>query len=161
MCQLPESLQEPLILDEINQMVLKTSHSLISPNQDPALRGSCDSFVVKTDVHHPTDTHLLFDAMRKMISLIAIICSETGITAWRQSHHNTLKVKRLLRGIQRLKRSTSKDEAKKQKRDQLIIETHQNYVEVCQGFISKAKETIHLLRELGLFLLPTQKKIDS
>jgi hypothetical protein len=34
------------------------------------------------------------------------------MTTWRQSHHNILKVKRLLRGIQRLKRSTSKDEAR-------------------------------------------------
>jgi hypothetical protein len=97
----------PAILDEINQIVVKAGHSLISPNQDPPLRGSCDSFVVETDVHYPTDTNLLFDAMRKMISLIAIICSEVGVTAWRQSHHNIIKVKRLLRGIQRLRRSTS------------------------------------------------------
>nr|VFK04380.1 MAG: hypothetical protein BECKH772C_GA0070978_101771 [Candidatus Kentron sp. H] len=149
----------PAILDEINQTVLKTGHRLISPNQDPELRGSCDSFVVETDVHYPTDTNLLFDAMRKMISLIAIICSEIKITAWRQSHHNTLKIKRLLRGIQRLKRSTSKDEAKKQKRDQLIIEKHQNYVEVCQGFISKVKETIHILRELGLLSIGQELRL--
>ena len=105
----------PAILDEINQIVVKAGHSIISPDKDPQLRGSCDSFVVETDVHYPTDTNLLFDAMRKMISLIAIICSEVGITAWRQSHHNILKVKRLLRGVQKLRRSTSKDEAKSTK----------------------------------------------
>jgi len=76
----------PAILDEINQIVIKTGHSIISPDKDPQLRGSCDTFVVETDVHYPTDTNLLFDAIRKMISLIAIICSEVGITAWRQSH---------------------------------------------------------------------------
>jgi len=133
------ALLTPQILDEINQVVIKAHQ----------LRGSCDSFVVETDVHYPTDTNLLFDATRKMISLIAIICSEIGITAWRQSHNNTMKIKGLLRCIQKLKRSTSKDKAKIGKRDKLIIMEHQNYIDVCQGFISKAKETIRLLRELG------------
>jgi transposase, IS5 family len=149
----------PGILDEINQIVVKAGHSIISPNQDLQLKGSCDSFVVETDVHYPTDTNLLFDAMRKMISLIAIICSEVGVTAWRQSHHNIIKIKRLLRGIQRLKRSTSKDETKKQKRDQFIIDKHQNYIAACQGFISKAKETIHILREFELLSMGQELRL--
>ena len=151
----------PAILDEISQIVVEAGHSIISPNQDPQLKGSCDSFVVETDVHYPTDTNLLFDAMRKMTSLIAIICSEVGVTAWRQSHHNIIKVKGLLRGIQRLKRSTSKDETKKQKRDQFIIDKHQNYVAVCQGFISKVKETIHILREFELLSMGQELRLIS
>jgi hypothetical protein len=151
----------PAILDEIKQIVVKAGHRIISPNEDPQLRGSCDSFVVETDVHYPTDTNLLFDAMRKMISLIAIICSEVGITAWRQSHHNTLKVKRLLRSIQRLRRSTSKDETKKQERDQFIIAKHQNYIDVCQGFVIRVKETIRVLRELGILSMGQQLRLTT
>ena len=155
------ALLTPAILDEINQIVVKAGHSIISPNKDPQLRGSCDSFVVETDVHYPTDTNLLFDAMRKMISLIAIICSEIGITAWRQSHHNILKVKRLLRGIQKLKRSTSKDEAKKQKRDQFIVAEHQNYIDVCQSLLLKAKETIRILGELGILSVAQDLRLST
>ena len=149
------ALLTPQILDEINQVVVKAGHSIITKKKGQELRGSCDSFVVETDVHYPTDTNLLFDAMRKTIYLIAIICSEIGITDWRQSHYNIMKVKGLLRGIQRLNRSTSKDKAKREKRDKLIMMEHQNYIDVCQGFISKAKETIRLLRKLG-FLSMTQ-----
>jgi len=155
------ALLTPAILDEINQIVVKAGHSIISPNKDPQLRGSCDSFVVETDVHYPTDTNLLFDAIRKMISLIAIICSEVGITAWRQSHHNIIKVKRILRSIQKLRHSTSKDEAKKQKRDQLIIDKHQNYIDVCQGFVMRAKETIRILRELGILSMSQELRLIS
>ena len=151
----------PEILDEINQIVVKAGHSIISPNKDPQLRGSCDSFVVETDVHYPTDTNLLFDAMRKMINLIAILCSEIGITAWRQSHKNILKVKRLLRDIQKLRRSTSKDKAKIQKRDQLIIAKHQNYIDVCQGFVIRVKETIRILRELGILSMSQELRLIS
>ena len=149
------ALLTPPILDEINQVVVKAGHRMIMTKKDQPLRGSCDSFVVETDVHYPTDTNLLFDATRKLISLIAIISSEIGITAWRQSHHNITKVKRSLRVIQKLKRSTSKDEAKKGKRDQFILSEHQNYINICQGFVIKAKETIRILREIGI-LSPTQ-----
>ena len=147
------SLLTPEVLDEINQIVVQAGHDFMMNNKDNKLKGSCDSFVVETDVHYPTDTNLLFDAMRKMISLIAIICSEIGITARRQSHHNILKVKRLLRGIQKLKRSTSKDEAKIAQRDKFIVREHQNYIDVCQGFVLKVKEAIRILRELGVLSL--------
>ena len=154
-------LMTPPILDEINQIVVNTGHSIVSPNKEPELRGSCDSFVVETDVHYPTDTNLLFDAIRKIISLIAIVCSEIGITAWRQHDYNIKKVKRLLRGIQRLKRSTSKDEVKKQKRDQFIVSEHQNYINVCRGFVLKAKETIVILRELGILSLSQDLRLST
>ena len=150
----------PAILDEVNQIVVKAGHSLISPKNDQQLRGSCDSFVVETDVHYPTDTNLLFDAIRKTISLIAIVCFEVGITAWRQSDYNIKKVKRLLRSIQRLKRSASKDEAKKQKREQFITDKHLDYIDVCQGFVLKAKETILILRELGLLSLSQDLRLS-
>ena len=151
----------PSLLDEINQIVVKAGHDLISTKNDQKLRGSCDSFVVETDVHYPTDTNLLFDATRKMISLIAIICSEIGVTTWRQSHQNILKVKRLLRGIQRLKRSSSMDEDKKQKREQFIAGEHQNYIAVCHGFVSKTKETIQILRGLGILSVAQDLRLDT
>ncbi len=142
------SLLTPEILDEVNQVVVKAGHSIIMKSKDQALKGSCDSFVVETDVHYPTDINLLFDAVRKMISLIAIICSEQDIKEWRQSHHNILKVKRLLRGIQKLKRSTSKDENKKAQRDRFIVQAHQNYIDVYQGFVLRVKATIKALRDM-------------
>ena len=155
------ALLTPPILDEINQIVVKSGHGLIATKKDQHLRGSCDSFVVETDVHYPTDTNLLFDATRKMISLIAIICSEVGITALRQSHHNIGTVKRLLRDIQGLKRSTSQNENKKQKRAQFIVSEHQKYICVCQGFVSKAQETIRILRQLGILSLSQDLRLHT
>ncbi len=59
----------PEILNKINQILVKYGHKTVGRKQDEVLRGSCDSFVVETDVHFPTDVNLLFDAVRKMISL--------------------------------------------------------------------------------------------
>ena len=155
------SLLTPEILDEINQIVVPVGQSLVMKKADDVLKGSCDSFVVETDVHYPTDTNLLFDAVRKMISLVAIICSEVGVTEWRQSHHHILKVKRLLRGIENLKRSTSKDEDKKAQRDQHIIFAHQNYIDVCQGLVLRTKETIHVLRELEILSMSLDLRLST
>jgi IS5 family transposase len=96
-----------------------------------------------------------------MIRLLAIISSEIGVTTWRQSHQNILKVKRLLRSIQALKRSSSKDEAKQQKREQFIAGEHQNYIAVCQGFVSKVKETIRILRELGILTVSQDLRLNA
>jgi len=146
----------PDLLDQINQIVVRAGHSIVIGKQGGELRGSADSWVVETDVHFPTDTNLLFDATRKMIELIAIICSEIGVTAWRQSHHNVMKVKGLLRGIQKLNRSTSKDEEKRAKRDELIVDAHLHYMDVCQDFMLRVIDTIATLRDLNL-LSPSQE----
>ena len=151
----------PEILDEINQIVVLAGHNIVMKKNDEVLKGSCDSFVVETDVHYPTDTNLLFDAIRKMISLVAIICSEIGISEWRQSHLHILKVKRLLRGIQYLNRSTSKDEAKRAQRDQYIINGHQNYIDVCQDLVSRTKETIRILRELEILAISQDLRLST
>lgn len=155
------SLLTPEILDEINQVVVPAGQDLAMRKKDEGLKASCDSFVVETDVHYPTDSNLLYDAMRKMIILIAAICSEVGITQWRQSHHNILKVKRLLRNLQKLRRSTSKDAAKKAQREAVIVNAHENYIQVCENLISRVTETISILRELQLLSLMQDLRLTT
>ncbi len=64
------SLFTPQILDGINQVVVKGGHNLIygKKNEEICLKGKCDSFVVETDVHYPTDINLLWDAIGKVIT---------------------------------------------------------------------------------------------
>jgi transposase, IS5 family len=155
------SLLTPEILDEINQVVVPVGQNMAMRKKDEGLKASCDSFVVETDVHYPTDSNLLYDAMRKMITLIAIVCSVVGITQWRQSHHNIQKIKRLLRNLQKLRRSTSKDAAKKAQRESIIIKAHENYIQVCEDLISRVTETISILRELGLLSLMQDLRLTT
>jgi hypothetical protein len=111
----------PEIVEEINQVVVQAGHSLVKKKEDEKLNGRCDSFVVETDVHYPTDINLLFDALRKIICLTATLCATCGLTGWRQSIHNIKTVKKLFRKAQKLKRSTSKDPKKKEQREKLIV----------------------------------------
>ena len=106
------------------------------------MQGRCDSFVVETNVHYPTDINLLFDAMRKVITLVATLCILCGLSGWRQSKHNIKTLKRLFRKAQQLKRSTSKDQAKKDKREELIQAAHQEYINAANIFLDRVRTTI-------------------
>ena len=104
--------------------------------------GRCDSFVLETDVHYPTDINLLFDSIRKMIQLAALICDDLGMSLWRQHDYNVRSFKKLYRIAQKMKHSTSKDEEKKALKKQQLIEAHTKYIESAEGYVKTANYTI-------------------
>ena len=71
---------KPEVLVEVNQIVVAAGHELLKKKScDPTLKGRCDSFVVETNVHYPTDSNLLWDALRKLINQAGRVCQEHGI----------------------------------------------------------------------------------
>ena len=137
------SLFTPEILDKINQIVVKAGHNLVKKNEGP--HGRCDSFVVKTDVHYPTDINLLFDAMRKVISLIAIVCDKLGLNLWRQNAYNVRNLKRLYRKAQSLKRSKAKKKDRVEEKSARIAKAHREYIDQARVYLDKAKSTLDFL----------------
>ena len=135
------------VLNQINEVVVSAGHVLVKKKPGEGLKGRCDSSVVETDVHFPTDIWCLFDAIRKVIILTARLGNEQGISGWRQSEYNWKKIKNMLRRIQRMKHSTSKDEKKRKKRDLLIIELYQVYLELVNKYFLRAGVTIREVRE--------------
>ena len=61
----------PEILDQVNQIVVAAGHRVVK--KDEPLHGRADSFVVKTNVHFPTDISLLSDACRKSIEFASVL----------------------------------------------------------------------------------------
>jgi IS5 family transposase len=139
------SLFTPELLDKINQVVVSAGHVLVKKKEAEALRGRCDSFVVETNVHYPTDINLLYDAMRKVITLTAQWCDQHEFSDWRQHAYNVRHLKRLMRAAQNKKRSKAKSEEQQEKNAVLIAEAHQAYLDVAQRYLNKAQETLTLL----------------
>jgi len=132
----------PEALGKINRLVVEAGHFLVKENEDEKLRGRCDSFVVETDVHYPTDINLLFDATRKVIQLIALLCAMFGLTEWRQSASQIRRLKKLFRDAQKIKHSSSKDEEKKEQQKARIVAAHEAYIEKARDLVDKAKLTL-------------------
>jgi transposase, IS5 family len=137
------SLLTPELLEKINVLVVQAGHCLVKKTGgDEKLVGRCDSFVVETDVHYPTDINLLLDAMRKIIVLVARLCARLDLSGWRQSFHNAEKVRRLCRKIGKMKRSKSKDEGKQVAREKQIRETYQAYLDLCGQLVDRAEQCL-------------------
>jgi len=100
-------------------------------------------------VHYPTDINLLYDAMRKVVELTAGLCESQGLSHWRQHAYNVRHLKRLMRAAQNRKRSKARSAEQKDKTTALIIEAHQNYLDVAQGYLRKAQDTLAMLEKRG------------
>src|SRR5450830_1332704 len=144
------SLLTPELLDERNHLVVAAGHVLVKKKDDEALRGRCDSFVVETHVHYPTDINLLFDAMRKTITLTAHWSEERGMSNWRQSAYNVRQVKQAMRDAQNKKRSKAKSPEQVEKNQALIVEAHQTYLKVAQTYLDKVGQTLLTISQRGL-----------
>jgi len=145
----------PELLDEISQIAVKAGHHLVK--KEGILKGRCDSFFLETNVHYPTDITLLFDAVRKAVTLMARECQKQGVSGWRQSPHNIRRVKYHYRKVQKLKRSTSKDPVKKIKRELLVIEAHRVYLDVSSSILAK---TVAALIELASHKTSTSALVE-
>jgi len=105
--------------------------------------------VLETNVHFPTDISLLYDAMRKVINLTAQWCESLDLSDWRQHVYNVKHVKRLMRTAQNKKRSKAKSIELEEKNEALIIRAHQEYLDVAQTYLDKARQTLALIEKQG------------
>lgn len=129
----------PELLDKLNQIIVEGGHALIKKD-GAALRGRCDSFVVETNVHFPTDISLLWDAMRKAITLTARWSETQQRSDWRQYRYNLRQLKRKMREAQQSKRRVQTAQSGNQ-----VIEAHRYYLNQAQFYLNKIQGTLSKL----------------
>ena len=150
----------PAILDRINQAVVNAGHTLVKKSAEEGLNARCDSFVVETNVHYPTDTNLLFDS------------DANGLTAWRQSAYNIRQFKKAYRRHQQLRHSTSKDPVKREAKHTEIEQACEAYLDQAQGYLDRAGATRRhlvfgcglpaaLLADLDEYMAHSERQIDQ
>jgi len=139
----------PAILSEINQVVVEAGHEMVKKKSGEILKGRCDSFVVETDVHYPTDANLLWDAMRTLLTGLGRACDEYEIPGWRQYQYNLKQLKRLLRKLQKLRHSNSKDEVKRAAKRRQINTAYEDYLSKAREFLNRVETTIETLIQQG------------
>ncbi len=147
-------LLKPEALGRINQLIVEYGQEQAGKEPDAGFLARCDSSVVRTDVHFPTDINLLFDAIRKVIILTSRLCNDLNIPGWGQSKANVKSVKKRYRTAAKLKHSTSKKDEKQKEREKIIQEAYRNYLDIASGFIEKTMTYIDIIRsQMGWFEL--------
>ena len=87
--------------------------------------------------------------MRKIIKLSADLCEKHGDSSWRQHAYNVRQVKKLMRIAQNKKRARAKTEEQKKKCAELVIEAHQEYIDVARKCLDKARHTLNFIEKQG------------
>jgi IS5 family transposase len=102
----------PETLEKINGLVVACGHRL-QPEAAQAVRG--DSFVVETNIHHPTDASVLADGLRKVLQLGYVLALALGLQGWRQHKHLQKQVRQLVRSINQACKSKRAGAAERRK----------------------------------------------
>ena len=136
----------PEIMARINVEVIRAGYQLLDLDIHSLIRGRCDSFVLKTNVHFPTDINLLYDAIRVLIRECVYWSKDYALPEWRQHQYNLRQFKKLYRKIQKLRHSTSKNEDKKQAQATKICEAHQAYIDLAQFYLIRVTRSVELLK---------------
>ena len=124
---------------KISRKIIDTGHKF-KPAAIEKVRG--DSFVLKKNIHYPTDTNLIFDGIRKSIELSVKIAEAHNIVGWRQHGHLLRKFKKIRRTIEKVARSRAKD-----KKEQLF-ELYKELIQQAQMLTDRALSTIQTFQAL-------------
>ena len=130
------SLLTPELLAQVNALIVESGHPVARKKPGAPLAGRVDSFVVKTDIHYPTDVSLLWDAMRCCIRDTGRICTAAGIPGWRQWKHLSRKLKALYNAVRRTRRAKPAD-----------VEA---YLDCCRRLVERIEETCPALEQKGI-----------
>jgi len=145
-------------MDRINTEVIRSGYQLLNLEATASIQGRCDSFVLKTDVHFPTDINLLYDAISVLFRQCVHLREDYPLPDWRQHKYNLTEFKRQYRRIQKLRHSTSKDEKKKLAQADLICNAHQTYIDLAQKYLNRVTQSYELL--IGKYKVPKVLLLD-
>jgi hypothetical protein len=95
-------LLRPETLTKLNHLIVAAGHALV-PEAIAAVRG--DTFVVETNIHYPTESSLISDGLRKVVTLAAQLAAQHVQPGWRQHEHLLKNVKDIVREIGRASRA--------------------------------------------------------
>jgi IS5 family transposase len=126
----------PETLKKISALVVQAGHEQ-KPKAIKAVRG--DTFLVETNIHHPTESTVIGDGLRKIGQLAAKLAAAKGVDGWRQIKHLLRKVKKLVYRIGQASR------AKGQGADRLKP-GYQELLGLAKDLLGRAR---HLLRSVG------------
>ena len=86
-------------IEQISRAIVGEGHEL-QPDAIEKVRS--DSFVMETDIHYPTESSLLSDGLRRIVSLCVVLAREYNVDGWRQHGHLLKRTKNLNRAINRI-----------------------------------------------------------
>ena len=143
-------LLKPATIEKMNLAVVQQGQRV---HGDAKSKVRADSFVIETNIHHPTESSLIWDGMQKIIPLCVRLAERIDEPGWRQAKHLKKKVKRQVREIARI--SVSKSPAVKATLNQAyaeLLQTVSDLINRAKTLKTKAHKTMTGVSSIGLCL---------
>lgn len=115
--------------NKISTLIVAAGHKFLDVNED-ALKTRVDSFVMESNIHHPTDSNLLLDVIRSVFYVIRDIGRATGSIVLPDQDEKFQEVRALFNKIRKMRRSNSKNETVKKERDEAIQKAHMAFLKM-------------------------------
>ncbi len=95
---------KPSTIQSINQLIVTYGQQL---HGQASQQVRADSFVIETNIHYPTESSLISDGVRKIVSLCVLMAGLLDQSGWRQAGHLTKQIKKVVRKISQISASKS------------------------------------------------------
>ena len=145
------SLVKSRTLKKISNVIVSAGHEI---DPDAVKRVRADSFVVETNIHHPTESSLIVDGVRKVLELCVILSGTFGSTDWRQHEHLLKKVRQIARNISRISsRKGAKYEARLEKQYRKLLKGTEKILkrakELCKTLTNRANKSVLVIGQVA------------
>lgn len=125
----------PATVKKINNLIVRAGHDL-QPQAIASVRG--DTFVVETNIHYPTESSLIGDGLRKVVTLAAALAALHGQPGWRQHRYLLKNVKKIVRDINRAARA-------KRKGADRLKPGYSRLLDLAKGLLERARQLLQAL----------------
>ena len=139
-------------IETISHLIVAEGHRL-RPKAIEKVRG--DSYVLKKNIHYPTDANLLLDGIRKVIALCAAMAKLVPLSVWRQHAHQFAKARRMKRRIDKIARSQAKD------KDQALQDCYRHLLDHSHMIIERALDSYEQVKTLNTLALPRVQRLNE
>lgn len=128
------------LLEKINEIVVRHGREALKKSADEKLEVKTDSYVLESNVHHPTDCNLLWDAARKCVELLHNLHESLGLGGWRKAKCWKRKIKKAMRACEKLARAGGANKAER------VAKSAREYVETARQLEEKVRLDIGKLK---------------
>ena len=130
----------PETIEEINNLIVTHGQELL-PEAVKQARG--DSFVVKANIHYPTDASLIWDGLRRLLRIASQLATLLDASGWRQHQHLRKKIKRQVRQAEKAAASKSRNrEANMVSAFRALFASADRIVDRAQSLLSQAESAL-------------------
>ena len=160
------SLLDDETIRELNQVIVEFGHEVFKKKEAAALSCKTDSFVVKSNVHFPTDYNLLWDCARKSLDIVGKFLKKyPDVKGWRKIRNWYSETKSQMRAVGKVCSSGGRG---KEQRIKDVVRSYLSKARALQDKLERSKMVIpegdvidvlfHL--ELDRFMELLNKHID-